>query len=107
VVAVEPLPHLRRLALSKAARVPIPISVVHGVAEHLPADTETFDAAVVSMVLCSVSEQQSALKEIYRVLRPGGALHVFERTSGNTWATGFKERLNVCNDHGVDGYRGR
>jgi ubiquinone/menaquinone biosynthesis C-methylase UbiE len=40
--------------------------------ERLPMENESFDAVVATLVLCSVPEQQAALKEIYRVLRPGG-----------------------------------
>jgi SAM-dependent methyltransferase len=84
VVAVEPLPHLRRLAAGAAERVSTAIEVIDGVAEHLPAEAESFDAAVVSLVLCSVSDQRTALREIYRVLRPGGALHFFEHVRADT-----------------------
>jgi ubiquinone/menaquinone biosynthesis C-methylase UbiE len=46
--------------------------------QTLPAADEEFDAAVASLVLCSVSDQDIALREIQRVLRPGGELRFYE-----------------------------
>ncbi len=60
VLAVEPEPYLRRLAQAKAAQAPVPIEVVAGVAERLPAGDVAFDAAVASLVLCSVSDPDTA-----------------------------------------------
>ena len=78
VLAVEPELHLRTLAQRNAARAPVPVEVVDGVAEQLPAGEATFDAAVATLMLCSVADQQTALREMYRVLRPGGQLRFFE-----------------------------
>jgi ubiquinone/menaquinone biosynthesis C-methylase UbiE len=78
VVAVEPEPHLRRLAEQAAGRAPVPVSVVDGVAEALPAGDREFDTAVVTLVLCSVADQPRALAELHRVLRPGGRLVLWE-----------------------------
>ena len=64
VMAVEPEAYLRDVARRKARTAPVPVEVVEGVAERLPADDAAFDAAVVSLVLCSVPDQQSALLEI-------------------------------------------
>ncbi len=44
----------------------------------MPADEASFDAAVVCLTLCSVADQYAALKELRRVLRPGGELRFFE-----------------------------
>ena len=69
VVAVEPEPFLRRRATEAAATAPVPVEVVDGVADALPAPDGAFDVAVASLVLCSVPDQAAALAELRRVLR--------------------------------------
>ena len=78
VLAVEPEPHLRQLAEQAAHGAPVPIRVVEGIAERLPADDGSFDAAVLSLVLCSVPDQRRALEEVHRVLKSGGQLRFYE-----------------------------
>ena len=78
VLAVEPEPYLRRLALAAASQAPVPIRVVDGSAEALPADDATFDGVVASLVLCTVADPDQALAEVRRVLRPGGSLRFYE-----------------------------
>src|SRR4029453_11694726 len=46
VLAVEPDAYLRGLALEAVADATVPITIAEGVAEALPADDESFDAAV-------------------------------------------------------------
>jgi ubiquinone/menaquinone biosynthesis C-methylase UbiE len=88
VVAIEPERHLRRLAVSAALHAEVPVDVVPGVAEALPVKSEAFDAAVCSLVLCSVRDTRRALAELYRVLRPGGELRFYEhgRAEGRAMA---------------------
>ena len=78
VLAVEPEPHLRELAVTAAGRAAVPVVVVDGLAERIPADDGAFDAVVVTLVLCSVPDQGRALAEMRRVLRPGGRLYFWE-----------------------------
>ena len=66
--------------------------VESGVAEALPALDGEFDAAVVSLVLCSVSDQSLALREIARVLRPGGELRFYEHVVSNRPAAARLQR---------------
>ncbi|REF00505.1 class I SAM-dependent methyltransferase [Thermomonospora umbrina] len=78
VIAVEPEPHLRSLAEAAADRASVPIKVVDGLADGLPVEGGSCDAAVTSLVLCTVPDQDRALAEVLRVLRPGGRLRFFE-----------------------------
>jgi SAM-dependent methyltransferase len=78
VLAIEPEPYLRRLALATARQAPVPIRVVDGAAEALPAPNGVFDVVVASLVLCTVTDLDQALAETRRVLRPGGRLRFYE-----------------------------
>lgn len=78
VLAVEPESVLRAECVQSAAKAPVDVSVVDGVSGRLPADDASVDAAVASLVLCSVPDQGRALAELRRVLRPGGELRFYE-----------------------------
>ncbi|MQA98165.1 MAG: methyltransferase domain-containing protein [Streptosporangiales bacterium] len=78
VIAVEPEPYLRSRAAAAAGRAPVDIRVVAGTAARIPVAGASFDAAVISGVLCSVPDQAAALAELARVLRPGGELRFYE-----------------------------
>ena len=80
VIAIEPEPTLR--ALATQAETAVPVTVLAGVAEALPCADGELDAAVVSLVLCSVPDQGRALAELRRVLRPGGELRFYEHVLG-------------------------
>lgn len=84
VTAVEPEPTLRRTARKAAATSVVPVHVIDGTAEVLPLSAGSVDAAVASLVLCSVVDQAEALAEILRVLRPGGELRFFEHVRADT-----------------------
>ncbi|MEU8519060.1 class I SAM-dependent methyltransferase [Streptomyces sp. NBC_01216] len=78
VVAIEPERRLRRSAADAGRRARVPVDVVPAVAEALPVKSEAFDAAVASLVLCTVRDVPRALAELRRVLRPGGELRFLE-----------------------------
>src|SRR6266508_2488374 len=78
VLAVEPEPLLREAAIEEAKKAPVPVEVVDGLASELPAEDASQNAAVASLVLCSVPDQAEALAEMRRVLKPGGELRFYE-----------------------------
>lgn len=89
VVAVEPDDTLRGVAEVAAKSAPVPVRVVSGHAEALP--DGPFDAAVLSLVLCTVPSQARALGEIARVLGPGGELRFYEHVRSSNPVFGLLE----------------
>lgn len=78
VLAVEPDPTARAAASERARVAAVPIEIVDGVADSLPAADGSFEAGVVMGVLCSVADPAAALAELRRVLVPGGELRFWE-----------------------------
>ncbi len=78
LLAVEPDATARSAALERARAAAVPIEVVDGDAESLPAADGSVDAVVVMGLLCSVPDPGAALRELRRVLRPGGELRFWE-----------------------------
>ena len=96
VLAVEPDPTARESAAERARSAAVPIDVVDGVAEALPAEDGVFDAAVVMGVLCSVPDPAAALPELHRVLRPGGVLRFWEHVRSERAAfRGFQRAVDA------------
>ncbi len=81
VLALEPESYLRGVATRAAEEAAVPVEVVDGVADALPLPDGGADAVVLSLVLCSVPDQASALAEVRRVLRPGGELRYYEHVA--------------------------
>ena len=95
VVALEPERYLRAKAQEAAGAVALQVIVRDGVADPLPLDTDEFDAAVASLVLCSVPDAGPALAELRRVLRPGGELRFLEHVrSDSPRKARIQERLD-------------
>src|SRR3954451_750413 len=84
VVAAEPEPYMRARAREAAAAAPVEVTVVDWPPEALAADDASFDAGVACLVLCCVRDQDRALAELMRVIRPGGELRYFEHIRAET-----------------------
>lgn len=92
VIAFEPEPYLRRIAIDAAARAPVPIAVRAGRAERLPAGDGEFDAALVSLTLCSVDDPDAAVAELARVLKPGAELRFHEHVRSHSPVAALLQR---------------
>lgn len=78
LVLTEPDSHMRRQLEARAQRLAFPTECRGDEAEALGFDDESFDAVVVTLVLCSVTHVGRTLHELKRVLRPGGRLVFLE-----------------------------
>jgi len=88
---------VRRLERRARERVPR-ATILRAPAEDLPFEDGTFDVAVSTLVLCGVSDQPRALRQLRRVLRPGGRLLFIEHVrSGDPRLARHQDRMNWMN----------
>ncbi len=74
IYGIDPSPELLRMAKDRVKKGPGPVLLVRGSAERLPVKTESVDTVVVTWTLCSIPDALAALREMRRVLKPGGRL---------------------------------
>jgi ubiquinone/menaquinone biosynthesis C-methylase UbiE len=74
----EPERPMAKRVRSKIAELAPEALFVRAPAEDLPFPDDSFDTAVSTLVLCTVDDQPRALRELRRVLRPGGRLLFIE-----------------------------
>lgn len=78
VAAVEPSAAAWRLSAERRAASPVPVVWAGHDAQDLPLSDHRFDAALSTWTLCGIPDPAAALREIRRVLKPGGVLHFVE-----------------------------
>ncbi|MDZ7883429.1 MAG: class I SAM-dependent methyltransferase [Mycobacterium sp.] len=81
VIALEPERRLAEVARDAAASAPVPVIVSTAAIEEFGAG-ESFDAVVCSLVLCSVDDPDSVVRQLYSMLTPGGELRYLEHVAG-------------------------
>jgi ubiquinone/menaquinone biosynthesis C-methylase UbiE len=94
----EPEPAmLRRLQRKASQQAPAP-RVLRAPAEDLPFEDHSFDVVVCTLVLCGVDDQPRALRELRRVLRPGGQVLFLEHLrSRDPRIARLQDRMNWLN----------
>jgi len=93
LVGVEPDPVMRPVAAEVAARLPFRAEVTGGEAARLPLEDGVAGVVVFAEVLCSVPDQDAALEEARRVLRPGGELRLYEHVVAEPAAGRLGQRV--------------
>ena len=78
LLVVEPSERAVELARERTAKAPFPVEVIGLNGETLPLDDDSVDCVVSTFTLCTIPDAGAALREISRVLVPGGTLHVLE-----------------------------
>ncbi len=94
VAMTEPEPSMLRRLKRKVPAQASAVTVVRAPAEDLPFNDDSFAVAVSTLVLCGVNDQPQALRELRRVLRPGGRLLFIEHVrSGDPHRARTQDRL--------------
>ena len=97
LVLIEPDKHKRRIIEKKISDKGLDnVQICDGTAEQIPAEDESFDCVVAFIVFCCVSNPGAALKDIKRVLKPGGYFVFLEHVAApeGTSIRRWQDRLN-------------
>jgi ubiquinone/menaquinone biosynthesis C-methylase UbiE len=90
-------PMIRRLERRVREHAP-GATVLRAPAEDLPFEDDAFDTAVSTLVLCGVDDQPRALRQLHRVLRPGGRFLFIEHVrSDEPELARMQDRINWLN----------
>jgi len=92
IVAIEPNPFMHRHFFAEAERLGREASLIRADAEALPFPDNSVEAVLTTLVLCSVGGLDTALKEIRRVLKPGGQFIFLEHVGApkGSWLRNFQ-----------------
>lgn len=85
VVGLDLSPAMLALGRARADRWGRQVDLVEGDAQHLDLPDRSFDTASCLLALCSIGDQQAALAEMHRVLRPGGLLLLMDHIEYTRW----------------------
>ena len=80
-LGVEPNPYMYPYLRTAAARAGLQADLWPGTAERIPAEDNSMDTVVSTLVLCSVSDPEGVLREVRRVLKPGGRFLFLEHVA--------------------------
>ena len=104
IITVDNNPGVHKLAQKRIEKSTVTVDhrILSG--ENLPMPDSTFDSVVSTWTLCSIEKVEQAVKEIHRVLKPGGKFFFIEHGLSNepsvqTW----QNRLNLIQNVIADG----
>jgi len=83
------LAHARR----RAEQLGRAVTLREGDAQALPFPDGSFDTVVCTLSLCAIPDDQRAVGEMIRVLRPGGRLLLLDHVAGSAWPVRAVQRL--------------
>ncbi|MGE8500272.1 MAG: class I SAM-dependent methyltransferase [Pseudomonas sp.] len=74
IVGVDPSADMQKLARERAANITIPVEMIALELGEIQAADASFDCIVCTFTLCTIPDAVAALREMRRVLKPGGRL---------------------------------
>jgi ubiquinone/menaquinone biosynthesis C-methylase UbiE len=77
-VGIDPDGYMLERAEKHATEAGRQMTLKSATAEDLPFESESFDTVLVTLTFCTVTDQNRALAEALRVLRPGGQIRFLE-----------------------------
>jgi ubiquinone/menaquinone biosynthesis C-methylase UbiE len=109
LTGVEWSPAMLEKARRRAGELGRAVDLVEGDAQALQFPDDSFDTVACTFSLCAIPDDQQAVHEMARVLRPGGLLLLADHVQGANWPTRAGQRLLelVTNPTGGEHFRRR
>jgi ubiquinone/menaquinone biosynthesis C-methylase UbiE len=109
VVGLDPDPKALARARRKAGRKALPVRLDLGFAQELPYPDASFDRVLSAFMFHHLGpdEKEKALREVRRVLKPGGSLHLLDLGGAKASSHGFMARLSHRNGRLQDNFEDR
>lgn len=95
VIGVDPEEGFLERAEERVKASPVPVEIVKAPGERIPVGDDIADTAVLTYTLCSVQDPAAVLREIRRILKPGGRLLFLEHgRSDDASVAAWQDRIN-------------
>lgn len=95
LLAVEPSKRSVALATDRIGRSPIDVEIVGLDGQRLPVPDASVDAVLCTWSLCTIPDAVTAVREVRRVLKPGGTFHFIEHGAApDPSVRRWQDRLN-------------
>lgn len=93
LTGVDLSPAMLAIASTRAANLQRPVDLREADAQALPWPDSSFDTVVCTLGLCTIPNDQAAIAEMWRVLRPGGRLLLLDHIGSHRWLIWAAQRL--------------
>ena len=95
VLGLDPSPDMTKMAAEAAASVPFDVDFIGLPGEEIPLENGSVDTVLMTYTLCSIPDTKTALRQMVRVLKPGGSLIFCEHgTAPDPGIRRWQNRLN-------------
>lgn len=93
LTGVDLSPAMLAIARDRSGDLNLRVDLREADAQALPFDDASFDSVVCTLSLCAIPDERAAVREMWRVLRPGGRLLLLDHVVSSWWLVRVGQRI--------------
>ena len=95
VIGVDPDDGMWKRSAKRRAAARVPVERIGLSGEQIPLDAKSADTVVITYSMCTIPEPVAALREMRRILKPGGRMLFLEHgASKDAWVGKWQKRID-------------